>query len=49
MFEPNPVGGYLKESKKPNCKLIKKERDLHLRSILKINKEEIISVNYETL
>jgi len=45
-FEPNPIGGYLTEYKEPNCKLIKGERDLLLKSILKINKGEIISVDY---
>ena len=49
MFEPNPIGGYLEESKESNCKLIKGERELSLRSILKINKGETISVNYENL
>lgn len=49
MFEPNPIGGFLVESNKPNCKLIKQETDLSLTSILKINKGETISVNYEKI
>ena len=47
MFEPNPIGGYLEESKESNCKLIKGERELSLKAILKINKGETISVNYD--
>lgn len=49
MFEPNPIGGFLVEFNKPNCKLIKRETDLSLMSILKINKGETISINYEKI
>jgi len=48
-FEPNPIGGYIEESKTPNCKLIKEDRNLVLHSIKKINKGETISVDYEKI
>ena len=46
-FEPNPIGGYLTESKTPNSTLVKEERDINLHSIKRINKGETISVNYD--
>lgn len=45
-FEPNPIGGYIKEDKNPNSKLVKEGRDITLRSIKRINKGESISVDY---
>lgn len=45
-FEPNPIGGYLEELNKPNCRLIEDGRDIILESIKKIKKGETISVNY---
>ena len=46
-YEPNPIGGYLSQTNNPNCKLIKKNKDLYLVSKVIINKGELISVNYE--
>ena len=45
-FEPNPIGWYLEELNKPNCRLIEDGRDITLESIKKIKKGETISVNY---
>jgi hypothetical protein len=45
-FEPNPIGGYIKEDKNPNSKLVKEGRDITLCSIKRINKGESISVDY---
>lgn len=45
-FEPNPIGGYLNESKTPNSKLVKEGRDISLHSIKRINKGDSISVDY---
>lgn len=46
-YEPNPIGGYLLESNKPNCKLLKKDKELYLQSIRLIKKGEVIKVDYE--
>lgn len=48
-YEPNPIGGYLLESIKPNCKLVKKDKELHLKSEKLIKKGEEISVTYENI
>lgn len=46
-YEPNPVGGYLTESETPNCELIKKDGELHLKTIQPIKKGEDITVSYD--
>ncbi len=46
-YEPNAMGGYLLESNNSNCKLLEKDKELHLLSIKLIKKGEAIKVDYE--
>ena len=48
-YEPNPIGGYLLESGNPNSLLIKKGKEIFLRSKKIIKKGEPISVSYEKI
>lgn len=48
-YEPNPIGGYLVESGNPNSLLIKKGKEIFLRSKKIIKKGELISVSYEKI
>ena len=49
LYEPNPIGGYIVESTSPNCVLYKVGNDLHLKTIKKIKKDDLITVDYEKI